>query len=376
MTLFNIQKQFSLLMALSLLTACGGSKDNQVEGSSSISRSVSQGSVISSSMSSKSMSVSISSSMSRSSSLASSLLNSSAQSSAKSSVMSSATSNSLASDPSGPPVATPAPNASNQTPAFVGQTRIPEVLSRIKLKKQELTSKLSSPWGMEILPDGRFLISERIGNLVIVSSTGQISSPISGLPSIVVGGQGGLLDVSLAPDFATSRMIYFSFSQDRGSGKNATAVARARLSTNEANLENVQIIFQQQPAWNSSLHFGSRLVWNNAGLLYVTLGERSNPDSRVFAQDINTHLGKVIRINADGTSPATNPYFNNPNAKPEVWSYGHRNPQSAAIHPVTGDLNMGLEEEMNLIVLKPVKIMVGRSSLTVLTTVVARLEPE
>jgi aldose sugar dehydrogenase len=255
-----------------------------------------------------------------------------------SSANNSAISSSSASDPSGPPVATPPPNASNQTPAFVGQTRISEVLSGIDLKQQEITSNLSSPWGMDFLPDGRLLISERTGSLVIVSTTGQISAPISGLPSILVGGQGGLLDVSLAPDFATSRMIYFSFSQDRGNGKNATAVARARLSTNEASLENLQVIFQQQPAWASSLHFGSRLVWSNAGLLYVTLGERSNPDSRVFAQDINTHLGKVIRINADGTAPSTNPFVGNPDAKAEVWSYGHRNPQSAAVHPVTGDL--------------------------------------
>ncbi len=194
---------------------------------------------------------------------------------------------------------------------------------------------------MDFLPDGRLLITERPGSLVIVTvdgDDGEISEPITGVPTVAASGQGGLLDVALAPDFATSRLVYLSFAEPRGNNQNGTTVLRARLSNNDRSLESPQVIFRQQPAWNSNLHFGSRLVWDKDGLLYITLGERSLPEPRQQAQSINSHLGKVVRINPDGTVPASNPFVGNSNARPEIWSYGHRNPQGAALHPVTGEL--------------------------------------
>lgn len=241
-------------------------------------------------------------------------------------------------DPSGPPVNTGPPNARNQTPAFEGQTRVPEVKSNFTLKTDVVTDQLSNPWAIAELPDGRFLITQRSGTLVIVTREGQLSDPLIGVPAVYNSGQGGLLDVAVAPDFETSRFIYFSYSENRGNNQNGTSVARGKLSTDEKSLEDVTVIFRQTPAWNSSLHFGSRLVFDRDGLLYVTLGERSNPEPRQQAQDRNSHLGKVIRINPDGTVPESNPFVGVANTKPEIWSYGHRNVQSAALHPETGEL--------------------------------------
>jgi len=242
-------------------------------------------------------------------------------------------------DPSGPPVSTPPPNASNQTPAFQYQTRAPEVVSNFSLNSQVVTSNLSRPWGMAELPDGRFIITERAdGTIVIVTRQGQISDALIGVPAVYSGGQGGLLDVALDPNFASNRMVYFSFSENRGNNQNGTSVARGRLSDDERSLEDVTVIFRQMPAWNSTLHFGSRLVFDREGHLYVTLGERSLPESRTQAQDVNSLLGKVVRINPDGTVPSSNPFVGQANKRPEIWSYGHRNVQSAALHPVTGEL--------------------------------------
>lgn len=241
-------------------------------------------------------------------------------------------------DPSGPPVNTGPPNARNQVPAFEGQTRVPEVRSNFTLTTQVVTNQLSSPWGMTELPDGRFLVTQRLGTLVIVTREGEISDPLIGVPAVNSSGQAGLLDVSIDPNFASNRLVYFSYSENRGNSQNGTSVARGRLSTDEKSLENVTVIFRQTPAWNSTLHFGSRLVFDRNGLLYVTLGERSNPEPRQQSQDRNSLLGKVVRINPDGTVPSSNPFVGVANTKPEIWSYGHRNVQSAALHPATGEL--------------------------------------
>lgn len=174
--------------------------------------------------------------------------------------------------------------------------------------------------------------------MVIVTREGQISPALTGVPAVFSNGQGGLLDVALDPNFTSNRLVYFSYSENRGNSQNGTSVARGRLSTDERGLENVTVIFRQVPAWNSSLHFGSRLVFDRNGLLYVTLGERSNPEPRQQSQDRNSHLGKVVRINPDGTVPSGNPFVGVANTRPEIWSYGHRNVQSAALHPVTGEL--------------------------------------
>jgi len=238
---------------------------------------------------------------------------------------------------SGSPVAQGDQNT-NFRPAFPGQTRAPEALSGVIIAKQPLNARLEHPWALVFLPDGRMLVTERPGRMRIVTGEGQLSAPIQGLPRVDARGQGGLLDVVLGPSFATDRMIYWSYSEPRGNGENATAVARGRLSNDGARVENVQRIFQQQPAWRPTAHFGSRLVFDREGHLYITLGERSNPDSRVHAQDLTTTIGKVVRINADGSIPADNPFVGRANTRTEIWSYGHRNVQGADLNPETGAL--------------------------------------
>lgn len=240
--------------------------------------------------------------------------------------------------PSGPPVLPDTePNARGQTPAFPEQTRAPEVLSDISLDVQVLASGENVPWGIDFLPDGRILMTLRNGGMRIVTTRGDVSN-VTGTPALYTSFQGGLLDVKLAPDFANSRMVYFSYSENRGNNTNGTTVARARLSNDESRLENTEVIFRQMPAWNSQLHFGSRLVWADDGNLYVTLGERSLEQPRQYAQRLDNTLGKVVRITADGGIPSDNPFVNTPNAAGEIWSYGHRNVQGAALHPQTREL--------------------------------------
>lgn len=248
-------------------------------------------------------------------------------------------------DPNGAPVQTPKPNADTlggQTPAFKNQTRVPEQKSPYTYNTTTVTSSLSAPWALAILPDGRFLITEKPGTLVIVTPEGKVSSDILGVPEVVytgnsIGVQGGLLDVTLAPDFATSRTIFLSYSAPR-SGKQATSIARARLSNDETRLEDVKVILTQNPDWNNTLQFGSRFAWSREGYLYITFGDRSDTAIRTSAQDNSTLIGKVVRINPDGTPVTGNPFIGQSGKRPEIWSYGHRNPQGAAIHPVTGEL--------------------------------------
>lgn len=238
---------------------------------------------------------------------------------------------------SGAAVAQGRANTSFQ-PAFENQTRAPEARSGITITSQEIARGLDHPWALVFLPDGNLLVTERAGRMRVITRAGAISDPIQGLPRVDARGQGGLLDVVLGPSFATDRMIYWSYAEPRGNNTNATAVARGRLSDNATRVENVQVIFQQQPAWRSTAHFGSRLVFDREGHLYVTLGERSNPEPRQLAQDLSATIGKVVRINADGTIPSNNPFTNRANARPEIWSYGHRNVQGADLNPETGAL--------------------------------------
>ena len=193
---------------------------------------------------------------------------------------------------------------------------------------------LENIWGMAFLPDGNMLVTERAGRMRIVSTTGQVGEPLTGLPPMYAKGQGGLLDVVLAPDFATSQKIYFSYAEPaegEASELNSTAVSFAVLNGNK--LENLTRVFSQQPKINSGHHFGSRLVWAPDGTLFITLGDRySEKDS---AQTLDNHLGKVVRINADGSVPQDNPYLNTAGALPEIWSIGHRNMQGAAINPTS-----------------------------------------
>jgi glucose/arabinose dehydrogenase len=192
---------------------------------------------------------------------------------------------------------------------------------------------LEHPWALEFLPDGRMLVSERPGRIRIVSPGGGISEPLAGVPEVQAGGQGGLLDLALDPGFARNRLVYLSYAEP-GEGGAGTAVARGRLG--DGRLEEVRVIYRQQPKVEGGNHFGSRLVFTRDGKLFVTQGERAG--YREQAQDLSNHLGKIVRIEADGSVPGGNPFAGRAGVRPEIWSYGHRNIQAAAIHPETGQL--------------------------------------
>jgi glucose/arabinose dehydrogenase len=204
---------------------------------------------------------------------------------------------------------------------------------RSDLELITVTSGLAHPWGMAFLPDGRVLVTERPGRLRIIDRDGKAGPPIAGVPAVDAKGQGGLLDVALDPAFAKNRLVYLSYSEPREGG-NGTSVARGVLEG--GNLTGVQVIFRQQPAMQSGYHFGSRLVFGRDGTLFVTLGERNIGRER--AQALDNTLGKIVRINPDGSIPPDNPFVGRSGALPEIWSYGHRNVQGAALHPVTGEL--------------------------------------
>ncbi|MGK9170263.1 PQQ-dependent sugar dehydrogenase [Inquilinus limosus] len=206
-----------------------------------------------------------------------------------------------------------------------------------RIRVQTVGEGLSHPWGLAFLPDGRMLVTERDGDLRLVVAGGRPSAPIAGVPKVVVGGQGGLLDVVVDPSFIQSRMVYLSYSEP-GRGGNSTAVARGRLSEDGTRLTGVEVIFSQKPKLDSSMHFGSRLVFDRQGHLFITLGERFQARTRDQAQQLNSHLGKVIRIWPDGSVPEDNPFAGRKDALPEIWSYGHRNIQGAALDPDTGVL--------------------------------------
>jgi glucose/arabinose dehydrogenase len=198
---------------------------------------------------------------------------------------------------------------------------------------QLITGELQSPWGMAFMPDGKILVTERKGQLRMIAPDGRISEPVKGVPAVFNHEQGGLLDVALDPGFANNRLIYLSYAEPEGS-KASTVVARAELV--DGNLEKLQVIFRQLPKTEGGVHFGSRLVFAPDGNLFITLGDRG--DYSEEAQQVNNYFGKIIRIRPDGSVPADNPFVKNPQAKPEIWSYGHRSVQGAAIHPKTGEL--------------------------------------
>ena len=193
---------------------------------------------------------------------------------------------------------------------------------------------LDHPWGLAFLPDGRMLVTERRGRLRLVDRDGRLSDPLGGVPEVAAGGQGGLLDVVIDPRFAENRRIYLSYAEPGSGGTAGTAVARGRLG--EGRLEDVRVIYQQQPKVNGGNHFGSRLVWARDGTLFVTQGDRFAYRDR--AQDLAVGLGKIVRIHPDGSVPRDNPFVGRGDARPEIWSYGHRNVQSAALDPQTGQL--------------------------------------
>jgi aldose sugar dehydrogenase len=206
---------------------------------------------------------------------------------------------------------------------------------RIRIRVKAVAEGLEHPWSLAFLPDGRMLVTERPGRLRIAKRDGSLSAPLPNVPAVAVVGQGGLLDVATAPDFRESGLIYFSYSEARDGG-NGTSVARARLS--EQGLTDLQVVFRQLPAADSPAHFGSRLVFRRDGSLFITLGERALKHFTIRAQGLDTHFGKIVRITPEGRAPDDNPFLSVPGAMPEIWSYGHRNVQGAALHPRTGEL--------------------------------------
>jgi aldose sugar dehydrogenase len=236
----------------------------------------------------------------------------------------------------GTPVETQAPNAPNQKPAFEGQTRAPQPAKRIEIKTEVVAEGLPHLWAMEFLPDGRMLVTAKAGAMHIIGTDGKAGPEIANVPEVLANGQGGLLDVALAPDYATTGKIFFSFSEPRDGG-NGTSVASARLVADEqggGSLEDVSVIFRQMPSYDGNKHFGSRLAFGPEGELYVTVGERSDAEPRVQAQDLTSGLGKIFRITQTGEAFEGNPFAGEDNAQPEIWSLGHRNLQSATIDGV------------------------------------------
>jgi glucose/arabinose dehydrogenase len=231
----------------------------------------------------------------------------------------------------GAPLETREPNGKDFKPAFEGQTRIGGLTSAFELDVSEVAKGIASGWAFEFLPDQRLIVTERQGNLRIVGKDGALSAPLKGVPKVYFEGQGGLLDVALDPQFTTNRTIYLTYAEPRGGEGNGTALAKGVLSADETSLEQVQVIFRQMPTYKGNLHFGSRIVFTPDGKMFLALGERSNPDARVHSQDLNSHFGKVVRLNLDGSVPADNPFIGRSEAKPEIWSYGHRNIQAATL---------------------------------------------
>jgi glucose/arabinose dehydrogenase len=202
------------------------------------------------------------------------------------------------------------------------------------VRAETVASGLEHPWGLAFLPDGRMLVTERPGRLRLVTASGQVSEPLSGVPEVAARGQGGLLDVAVDPAFAQNRYVYLTFSEPGENGTAGTAVARGRLG--DGRLEDVRVLYRQTPKVRSGSHFGSRIVFGGDGTMFITAGDRGN--QRPLVQDLSTGVGKIVRINTDGSIPRDNPFVNREGAVPAIWSYGHRNLQGATLHPETGRL--------------------------------------
>lgn len=202
------------------------------------------------------------------------------------------------------------------------------------VRVETIAPGLEHPWALAFLPDGRLLVTERPGRLRRVDQDGRVSEPLAGVPQVLARGQGGLLDITLDPHFADNRLVYLAYAEPGEGNTAGTAVARGRLG--EGRLEDVHVIYRQHPKVRGANHFGSRLVFARDGTLFVTQGERF--DYRDAAQDLSSGLGKIVRIMPDGSVPRDNPFVGQAGVRPEIWSYGHRNVQSAALHPQTGQL--------------------------------------
>lgn len=233
-----------------------------------------------------------------------------------------------------PPVETEKPN-SDYKPAFAGQTRMMGYKTQTPYKVDVINHNLGKPWGISQLPDGNFLITEKSGYINLVSKDGKSVTKITGLPKVDSRGQGGFLDIVIDPDFDKNQTIYWSFSEPYEKG-NLTSVGKGVLNGNK--IINSKMIFRATPSYDGRLHYGSRLAFDKTGNLFVSTGERSDLETRPLAQDLKAYLGKIIKIDKEGKPAAGNPFIGSNKAQPEIFSYGHRNPQGIAIHPETGEL--------------------------------------
>jgi len=235
-----------------------------------------------------------------------------------------------------PPVETQAANTKYK-PAFAGQTRIAGVKTKTPYSVSIVSKTLEHPWAISTLPDGRFLVTQKMGTMCIITSAGKIVKKINGLPAVVPDGQGGLLDVAIDPQFASNRMIYWDYSEQTAGGT-LLAIAKGKLAADESKVENIQVIYRATPAYKGSLQFGSRIVFDKSGNLFVTTGERSGTDIRMKAQALDAAIGKVIHITKTGKPVPGGPFAKTPNARPEIYALGLRSPEGLAINPTTGEL--------------------------------------
>ena len=219
----------------------------------------------------------------------------------------------------------------SKTPTVIGIDVTSTSVKLIELSGSDRRYKIES-WAVEPLPGGDLLVTERPGRLRIVSAAGEVGEPIAGLPDVDARGQGGLLDAALSPDFASDRTVFWSYAEPRDGG-NGTAVARGVLSTDGTRLDDVRVIFRAMPTYDGTLHFGSRLAFGPDGMLFITTGERSDAPMRHHAQELDNHLGKILRLHPDGSIPDDNPFADRDGAEPEIWTFGHRNAQAAAFDP-------------------------------------------
>jgi len=236
----------------------------------------------------------------------------------------------------GTSVETNPPN-SNYASAFSGQTRVNKVTTATAYRGTVITSALTAPWGITNLPDGRLLITEKGGTMRIATTSGTLGNAITGIPAVNSSGQGGLLGLCIDPQFTSNRMVYWVFSENV-TGGTQTSVAKGRLSNDEKTIENAVVIYRANPPANSTAHYGGRILFDATGNLLVSTGERSNTNTRPFAQSVSAAIGKILRITTSGAPASGNPVFTGTGALPELYSIGHRNPQGLALHPITGDL--------------------------------------
>ena len=235
-----------------------------------------------------------------------------------------------------PPVETKAPN-SDYKPAFTGQTRIAGVKTSTPYKVEKIAEDLGSPFAIVPMPDGRLMITIKSGYMEIHNANGKLEKKITGLPDVYNVGQGGLLDVTFDQDFARNKTMYWSYSEKYEQGS-LTTVAKGILNEAAGKVENVTVIFRATPATDSPLQYGSRFVFDKDGNLFVSIGEKSIPQARVQAQQLDSYLGKIVRITTSGKPAPGNPFLNKAGAKPEIYSYGHRNPDGLEMNPATGEL--------------------------------------